>query len=240
MSRICILNDRNKTGCNACPPTCQHMIATTGRIKAANLPAEYRHLTLANSPAREQQAEAYTVIERYIETFKRGTDIKSLYLYSAETGTGKTTTASVVLTEYIIASYLGALRAGEQPPQQPAYFLDVNEWQTLYNGFNRSNIPQDIAERYSRPYYEMMERAKKSPFTVMDDIGVRQASDAFRADLHTIINYRVTNGLPTVWTSNIPIGELETVFDRRLYDRIRDKKKTAVIEFKGESQRGVR
>ena len=116
----------------------------------------------------------------------------------------------------------------------------MNEWQTLYNGFARSNIPADIAEKYSRPYYEAMEKAKKTPFVVLDDLGLRQASDAFRADLHTIINYRVTNGLPTVYTSNIPVEELETVFDRRFYDRVRDKKQTAVIAFKGESQRGVR
>lgn len=241
----CILSERNTKGCANCPPTCAHNIATSARLTLANVPSKYRGLTVATSPAKTNQADAYRTIERYVATFKRIYDadsdgIKSLYLFSAETGTGKTSSASAILTEYIIADYLGALKAGKQPQQCPAYFLDVNEWQTLYNGFARSNIPTDIAEKYSRPYYEAMEKAKKTPFVVLDDIGVRSSTVGFGADLHTIINYRVTNGLPTVYTSNIPVEELETVFDRRFYDRVRDKKQTAVIAFKGESQRGVR
>ncbi len=241
----CILSERNTKGCASCAMPCAHQIATSARLTLANVPSKYRGLTVATSPARDNQADAYRTIERYVATFKRIYDaesdgIKSLYLFSAETGTGKTTTAAAIASEYIIADYLGALKAGKQPQQCPAYFLDVNEWQTYFLGFNRGNVPSDIAEKYSRPYYQMMERAKHTPFVVLDDIGVRSATDAFRGDLHTIINHRNTYELPTVYTSNIPVEELETVFDRRFYDRVRDKKQTAVIAFKGESQRGVR
>src|SRR5690606_28003016 len=245
MYMTCILSEKNKKGCGNCGAPCGHKIATDARISLANIPAKYRGLTVATSPAKENQPEVYRIVERYVDTFKRIYDadsegIKSLYLFSTETGTGKTTTAASIASEYIIADYLGALRAGKQPQQCSSYFLDVNEWQTLYNGFARSNIPQDIAEKYSRPYYEAMEKAKKTPFVICDDIGVRSSTTGFGADLHTIINYRVTNGLPTIYTSNIPVEELETVFDRRFYDRVRDKKQTAVVSFKGESQRGVR
>ena len=249
MTQNCILSDRNKNGCANCPPSCQHRLALQGlngkggRLATAGAPADYRHLTLANSPARESQAKAYEALAQYVATFSRMFDadnqrIKSLYLFSANTGTGKTTSAAAVMNEYIIANYLGALKNGQQPLQQPAYFLDVNEWQTYFLGFNRGNIPQDVAEQYSRPYYSMMERAKLAPFAVLDDIGVRGATEAFRADLHTIINYRCANALPTVYTSNIPIEKLAEVFDGRLYDRVRDQ--CAVIPFTGESKRGRR
>jgi len=99
----------------------------------------------------------------------------------------------------------------------------------------------------------LIETCQRVPFLVMDDIGVRDASDAFRAYLHAIINYRAASGLPTVYTSNIPLQsdvepekrvkekkpyDIRDVFDDRLYDRIRDM--CAVFKFEGESKRGRR
>lgn len=69
-------------------------------------------------------------------------------------------------------------------------------------------------------------------------IGVRGATEAFRSYLHAIINYRTTNGLPTVYTSNLPIEDMAQVFDDRLYDRMRDQ--CAVLHFEGGSKRGIR
>lgn len=166
-------------------------------------------------------------------------NIKSLYLWSKNPGSGKTTTATTLISEFIIAHYLGSLKRGKQPLQQPAYFLDVANWQELYTGFTRKGIPQEIAEANSRPYYRQMELAKKTPFVVLDDIGVRGvATDAFRGDLHTVINYRNANGLPTIYTSNLPLEEMAKVFDARLYDRMRDQ--CVVLHFDGESKRGKR
>ncbi len=220
-----------------------------GRVGAAGLPAEYRLLTLDNSPAREGQAEVYRTLTKYVATFERQFDeeggssassrsVKSLYLWSESPGTGKTTTASALLNEWIRTHYIGAVKRGQQPLQQPTYFLDVNAWQELYTGFTRSNIPQAIAEENSRPYYRQLELAKTTPFVVLDDIGVRSASDGFRGDLHTVINHRCANGLPTVYTSNLPIKEMADVFDARLYDRMRDQ--CADLHFVGESKRGRR
>ena len=209
-----------------------------GRIAAANIPRDYRYITLANSPVRESQPKIYELLEKYVETFAGKERIKSLYLWSESPGTGKTTTASALANEYIIRNYLSALKAGEQPTQIPAYFLDVNEWQTDYNEFNRPRVPEPIAEKAAAKYYRAMEKAKEAPFAILDDIGVREASEGFRGDLHAIINYRVTNELPTVYTSNLPVEEMARVFDARLYDRIRDM--AGVIEFAGESKRGRR
>ncbi|PAE09714.1 DNA replication protein, partial [Niallia circulans] len=134
--------------------------------------------------------------------------------------------------------YIGSLQRSRQALQQPAYMLDVNAWQTLFNEFNRSNIPADIGEEASRQYYRQMQAAKTAPFAVLDDIGVRNATEAFRGDLHAVINARVTNGLPTVYTSNLPLAEMERVFDARLYDRMRDQ--CAELVFVGGSKRGMR
>jgi len=209
-----------------------------GRIALAGAPTSYRYLTLSNSPARESQAKAYGLLEKYIATFQRmfdadGERIKSLYLFSVSPGTGKTTSAVVALNSYIIENYLGSLKRGIQPSQQPAMFLDINEMQTKYNLATMTNDEDGLNEIKT-----IIKRASTVDFLVCDDIGLRGATDSFRSLVHAIINARTTADKPTVYTSNVPISELATVFDARLADRVRDQ--CAVIAFEGESKRGRR
>lgn len=215
-----------------------------GRHGIADLPQEYRLVTLDNAAPAKDQAEAYEVIRGYVTTFKRqfedgGERLKSLYLVSISPGTGKTTTAAAILNEWLRISFVGALRRNRQAPDLLAYFLDVNAWQTDYNAFNRARVPDSIAGPAAERYYRAFSAAQSAPFAVLDDIGVRDVTDGFRGDLHAVINARVTNALPTVYTSNVEIDALARVFnDRRLPDRIRDQ--CAVIKFEGGSKRGVR
>lgn len=159
--------------------------------------------------------------------------IKSLYLFSVSPGNGKTSTAVALMNEYIIENYLGSLKRGIQPKQQPAMFLDINVMQTKYNLAAMTNDEDGLNEVKSA-----VKRASTVDFLVMDDIGIRSATDSFRSLVHAIINARTTADKPTVYTSNVPINELATVFDARLADRVRDQ--CAVIAFEGESKRGRR
>jgi DNA replication protein DnaC len=231
-------------GTSECNRSCGHFIAMHGysgqggRVANANTPADYRLLTLATSPARENQAKIYGTLEKYTQTFDRqfeadGNRIKSLFLWSESPGTGKTTTAIAVLNEWLIAHYLGSLKRNRQAQQTAAYFLDVNAFQTDYNLATMTN--DDVAMGSIKA---TIQRAQQAPFAVLDDIGVRSASEAFRSYVHAIVNYRTANGLPTIFTSNLPIEEMAVVFDARLYDRMRDM--CAVLHFSGESKRGRR
>lgn len=219
-----------------------------GRLASCEVPLDYRFVMLHNSPAKEQQAKTYSLLEKYVESFKKLFEnadpldtrgrVKSLYLWSEETGTGKTTTASALLNEFVAVNYIGSIKRKLSPSQTPAFFFDVNEFQELYNKFNRSNVPAEIGEEASREYYRRMSLAESSPLVVFDDIGVRSSTEAFRGDLHSIINKRVANQLPSIYTSNYPMEKLEEVYDKRLYDRVRDL--TVSIHFEGASQRGQR
>ena len=240
----CILNDKRKGGCAECQAQCQHRISLHGlngeggRVGAAGVPKDYRYYTLANSPAREGQAKIYGQLAQYVATFERMFDvdserIKSLYLWSESPGTGKTTTASALLNAYLTANYIGSLKRGLQPEQRPAMFLDVNIWQTDYNLASMTNDDAGLAKVTAT-----MRKAMTVDFLVMDDVGIRSASESFKSLVHAVINARTTNGLPTIFTSNLAIGEMATVFDARLADRMRDQCLT--LHFAGESKRGRR
>jgi DNA replication protein DnaC len=242
----------------ACTNRCAHFIAVhgqsgkAGRIGNARLPQEYAATTLISAPCRDEQDGAYVILDKVAKTFVRQFQapndasnvspkdrIKSLYLWSQSPGTGKTTTAAALLNEWLTVHYIGSLARGLTPKQRPAYFLDVNNWQTLYNEFNRARVPDSIAQPAAERYYTMMQHAKQAPFAVLDDLGIRDSTDGFRADLHSVINHRVSERKATVYTSNLPMSELPRVFgEQRLYDRIRDL--TIELHFKGESRRGIR
>ncbi|MGM0837734.1 MAG: DNA replication protein [Bacillota bacterium] len=255
----CVLQHACKlAGSPRCNSQCGAFIAIHGasgqggRLGASNVPPDYRLLTFANLPAITVKIGAKSgivteILRNYTNSFSRQFDridnvsdrIKSLYLFSPASGTGKTSTACALINEWLIAHYVISLKLGRQPELRPAFFLDVNDWQTDYNQFNRAKVPESIAQPAANRYYTAMERAKQAPFAVLDDIGVRDMSEPFRADLHSVINHRVTNQLPTVYTSNIPMAELPLVFgEQRLYDRVRDL--TMEIAFEGGSKRGMR
>jgi DNA replication protein DnaC len=219
----------------------------SGRIGQANVPEEYRLNTVQTSSARQKQPNVYPVIDKYIESFHkmfvddlpREQRIRSLYLYSENSGTGKTETATAILNEYIMRHYIGSLQKGQKPLQNVGYYLDVNEWQNLYSGFTRPNIPAEVAMKHSNQFYEQMEIAKHTQFLVLDDLAVRQTvTDAFRGELHSIVNHRVSNVKPTVYTSNVPLDELPNIFgEQRLYDRVRHY--CIQLQFEGDSNRGI-
>lgn len=250
-AKNCVLKSEcalaNSQSCNA---HCGHFIGlhgitgAGGRSAASNLPLDYKLTTLSNSPVRGAQSLVYRKVDAYVKTFTRQFDesaerIKSVYLWSDSPGTGKTTTASAILNEWLIVHYIGSLQRNRQPLQQPAYFCDVNQLQTLYNEFNRPRVPDDVANIAARKYYHAIESAKKAPFVVLDDLGVRDSTDGFRADLHSIINHRTTEQKPTIYTSNLALVDLVDVFgEQRLVDRIRDQ--TFEFHFTGDSQRGIR
>lgn len=232
--------------CNAKCPFFVAMHGATGDgglVARANIPADYKLATIANSPVRKEQPRAYALIDEYVKTFNRqfeegAAQIKSLYLFSPSPGTGKTYTAAALANEYLIRHYLGSRFRGVNALERPVYFLSFNRWHSLFHEFNRRNVPEHIGAPAADKYYTAHEIAKRVPFLVIDDIGVRHASEAFNMDVLDLVDARVSNRLPTVYTSNVPISALSDMYDDRVFDRVRDL--CVPIEFQGSSKRGIR
>ena len=210
------------------------VISVQARYEAAGIPKGYRDIYLDNSPSREDQAEIYSLLESYVKTFTADdVRIKNLYLVSYSPGTGKTTTGAVLINEYIRRRFMYLASKGRAIPEVLALFMDVNQIQRRYNTAVMSDNKDEIARIVTD-----LEKAGKVPFLVIDDLAVRSASESYRSLIHDLINERITEELPTIYTSNVPVRDLASVFDERLSDRIQDQ--CAVLSFKGTSNRGVR
>lgn len=210
------------------------VISVQARYEAAGIPKGYRDIYLDNSPAREGQSEIYSLLESYVKTFTADdVRIKSLYLYSANTGNGKTSSASVLINEFIRRRFMYLASKGRTIPEVLALFMDVNDVQTRYNMASMSNDDEEMARIVAD-----IKRYSTVPFLVCDDLAVRGATESFRSLVHAVINERNTAELPTIYTSNVPLSDLASVFDARLADRIGDM--AAVLQFKGTSKRGKR
>lgn len=257
----CNLSSKCKlAGTEACTIHCGAYIAIHGlsglggRVGAANIPKDYLRVTMANARVWGAQPVIERAARKYASTFDRQFDpdgadqVKSLYLFSELPGTGKTTTAVALLNEWITVNYIGSLQRGLEPDMKPGVFLDVNEFQTEYNLAAMTHNEAEMEKIQTK-----IRQAQRAPFLVIDDIGVRSATEAFRAYIHAIVNHRVTNALPTVYTSNIPLSsevpvdsrieankpyDIRDVFDHRLQDRMRDMCQN--VTFGGESKRGKR
>lgn len=217
-------------------------LGTGGKFGESNIPIDYANTTMLNSVAKLNQSSIYSTLDKYCQTFQRiiepdGKQIKSLYLYSSESGTGKTTTACAVANEFMIYEWKRSLLTKTSMEAPPVYFFDVNEFQLLYNEANRQGMPNYIREEANVKYKDMRDLARTAPLVVFDDIGVRSPTEAFLGDLHAVMNFRVTNRMINVYTSNIKLSELDTMLGQRLADRIRQQ--TIDITFGGTSNRGV-
>lgn len=235
-----------------CKAPCQAFIAlhglnnSEGKQHDCLIPSEYRQTTFETSRSKETQSNTYSQLASYIKTFKKAfneernskeTRLKDLFFYSKETGTGKTETATMLANEFIVYAYMRSIMLDDPNSfQNPVYFLDMPQLQGLYLKANRGGTPQDIREDASREYYKRLSKAKKARLVVFDEMGLRDVSDAFRGDIHDLINHRTVENLTSVYTSNVPLKEMLDVFDQRLYDRIR--RYTVEYNFIGESQRG--
>lgn len=244
MTQKCIIDSRKKDGCDSCTANCPHRIALhgftgeAGRVGAAGVPLTMQMTTLDNSIVRRSQPRLYATLDKYVKTFERPFTgdkerIKSFYFWSEEPGTGKSTTAAALVNEYIATHYVGSLLNGKTPQLKPAMFLSLTNIQSEYTMAVMADEKETI-----KAVQDTFKEAARTPYLVIDDLGVKTPTDSFMALVYNLLDKRTSGGLPTIYTANFPLDEIKTKYDKRIYDRMRDM--CAERHFEGESKRGMR
>lgn len=217
-------------GVDFCSPTSyaymfMHGESGKGGIwKARNVPEKYEDCRIANLPTMSPSSSD-GLIRRYSGTLsEKVKDGVGLYLFSVPTtdnklgtGNGKTTTAISLLNDYTILRVIEHLK-GDKLKHNPSLFMRISDFQNIYNSQFRGSI--EMQKEASRRYYKAKESMKQVYLLVADDIAIRSATEAFVNELYEIIEHRATEELCTIFTSNVPLNNLEPVYGDRIVSRI--------------------
>ncbi len=197
----------------------------TGLWKTKNVPKRYDHCKKDNLPKIEPaptRTKMIEFMERVLELIDKGV---GLYLFSIPskenpmgTGTGKTTVATSILNEFLVQRAKQHLTGMKEIKTNPALFMEMSDFQNIYNAQFRGN--RESQERASEVFYRYKDRMKTVELLVVDDIAMRNSTEAFTNELYEIINHRVNEGLSTIYTSNEPLANLTDLFGERIVSRI--------------------
>lgn len=133
-----------------------------------------------------KRLEIIKKIKTFYDNYKQTKTEKGIYL-SGNFGSGKSYLIAALFNELAKLNYQSSI----------IYFPEfLRSLKANFNSFNQSN--------------EQFEYIKKSPLLLIDDIGAEKLTDWARDEiLGSILQYRMDFNLPTFFTSNLTILELE-------------------------------
>jgi DNA replication protein DnaC len=207
----------------------------------AGIPKAYGRIRQADAPFKRENSGAYGMIKTYcmdiLGFVNRG---DGLYLYSVPnrenpkgTGTGKTTAAVILLNEFLVARMREHIKNIRRVDESPGVFVNVAKFQNQYNAQFRG--PRSVQEEASRKYYEIKSTLLHVEFLILDDIGVRDATEAFKGEFYEVIDERASELRATVFTSNVPLSTIAEILDGRIASRIEGM--TETVSFIGRDYR---
>ena len=150
-----------------------------------DMPREILNASMKNIYTDDKnRIEAIKWLTTFIKKCEAGTKTKGLYL-TGNFGCGKT---------YVVAAAFNELaKKGKKVAC------------LYYPEFLRS-----LKERFSDDYREVFDKVKKCDLLLIDDIGAETVTSWNRDEvLGTILQYRMQESLPTFFTSNLSLKELE-------------------------------
>ena len=158
--------------------------------------------------------------ENIVEHVDKG---EGLYIWGENTGNGKTSWACKIMGYYF----------------RKIAFSSGLENEGLY--IYLPTFLDDLRKSYSNPtpeFDEELEMVKKCKLLIIDDIGAEKVTEWVRERIVSIINTRSSNGLCTIYTSNLSLkGLTDKLGDDRISSRI--KGSVTEINLLGKDNRGA-
>lgn len=172
-----------------------------GMYDKSGIPARYMSASLQRyGPASEPAARVKAACVAYADDFKSVHEGGKNLLLTGSVGTGKTHLAIGIMHRVI--------RQFNMVPRYVTASGFIRGIKSTY-GHDCDYTEQEYFNRYSA-----------CPLLVIDEIGVKFASDFERASLFELIDNRYNERLPTILISNLTISEITETMGERMMDRL--------------------
>lgn len=174
-------------------------------VYAYDVPKDIREAKIKNIYKDDKNRfKVIKYILHYIQEYKEGKKGKGLYLHG-NFGVGKT---------YLIAAMFNELA-------QDGIKSAIVFWPEFL---------RDLKASFGNDFNEKFEKVKKAPLLLIDDIGAENTTVWARDDiLCPLVQYRMSEGLPTFFTSNLDLDTLEKHFSVTR-DKVDEVKAKRIIE----------
>lgn len=185
-----------------------------------------RYDLMSNLPAKawgdvrlrpsDSDMKAFTECKAYLDNITENVSRGRGVLITGTPGNGKSTWM------YKFARrYMETMAQGAKDSVRPVYYANVPElMNSLKQAFKDDSLSRSISTRM-----------KESDIVIFDDIGAENSTDWAKEQLYQYINYRYSNNLTCLFTSNLKLSQLE----QRIADRINGS--CTVVEFVSQSSR---
>lgn len=187
-----------------CSEVCGGYRVLKALYSLSRIPVGYQY-NIPLVPDREDLPK-YEELNAFMKTIVERVEAgDGLYIWSNGTGTGKTSWACKIMSYYF----------------RKIAFNSGLEYEGLY--IFLPTFLEDLRASYDNPspeFDEVLDYVKKCKLLIIDDIGAEKPSEWVRERLLSFINTRVSNGLSTIYTSNISMDELEARMGKRIKSRI--------------------
>lgn len=204
-----------------CTKHCIGFVQLNRVYELSYMPKKYQYGTQLSCPIDSVDRPAYELLKEWkadvVENVQRG---DGLYLWSKRKGNGKTSWSCNIMNDYFKAVALrNNMRCRGLFISVPEFFAKVRD------SFREPSVELN----------EMLENIRKADLVIFDDILAEKPSAWVAEQLYILINYRESNMLSNIFTSNLPPSAVGEQLDERIESRIYGQ--CEVIEFKGEDKR---
>ena len=187
---FCLTPKQNKNTINFSYDMCKYLKKEEYRenVQVFDVAKDIKNASIKNIYTNDKnRIEIIKAIKNFINEYKKGTNPKGIYLHGSF-GSGKT---------YLIS----------------ALFNELAKSGTTSVIIHTPELLRSLKDSFSTDYSEKFYLLKQTPLLLLDDIGAEYLTAWGRDEvIEPILQYRMDEGLPTFFTSNFTILELEKHF----------------------------